>query len=362
METDLKKWIVYCTTNIVNNKIYVGVHKTENCDVFDGYIGCNVKVNNPSSYQKPTTPFQFAVKKYGIKNFKRAIIKANLTKKEAFKLEGEIVNLEFVKRKDTYNVAIGGNGGKPGKAVNQFDFSGKLLKKWDSIVEVCEFYNTAWMAVYNAVFYKTSKLGYYWSFSNEIDPTKFVNNAGTRIYSYNGETGNILNEYESFHEASRDLKIPMCTIQNATRGGYKTHGVYFSKQRLEKYTGMETVNIRNKVLYVYTLPGEFIAELKTTKEILNFFSIKTTNGIQRALRGQTPFKGYQISLEKEERLPEVKDPRKLKKAVGEYSLTGDLLNTYETVTKARKVYGAGVSRCLRGQQKTCHNLIFKYIS
>lgn len=154
----------------------------------------------------------------------------------------------------------------------------------------------------------------------------------------------------------------MCTIQNATRGGYKTHGVYFSKQRLEKYTGMETVNIRNKVLYVYTLPGEFIAELKTTKEILNFFSIKTTNGIQRALRGQTPFKGYQISLEKEERLPEVKDPRKLKKAVGEYSLTGDLLNTYETVTKARKVYGAGVSRCLRGQQKTCHNLIFKYIS
>lgn len=33
------KWIVYCTTCIVNNKIYIGVHKTKTPDVFDGYIG-----------------------------------------------------------------------------------------------------------------------------------------------------------------------------------------------------------------------------------------------------------------------------------------------------------------------------------
>ena len=34
--------------------------------------------------------------------------------KEAFELEAQLVNLEFVKRKDTYNAAIGGNGGRPG--------------------------------------------------------------------------------------------------------------------------------------------------------------------------------------------------------------------------------------------------------
>jgi hypothetical protein len=32
------KYIVYKTTNLINDKIYVGVHGT-NPDIFDGYIG-----------------------------------------------------------------------------------------------------------------------------------------------------------------------------------------------------------------------------------------------------------------------------------------------------------------------------------
>ena len=33
------KYIVYETTNLVNNKIYIGVHKTTDPDKFDGYLG-----------------------------------------------------------------------------------------------------------------------------------------------------------------------------------------------------------------------------------------------------------------------------------------------------------------------------------
>ena len=35
------KYIVYKTTNLINGKIYIGVHRT-NPDIFDGYIGCGV--------------------------------------------------------------------------------------------------------------------------------------------------------------------------------------------------------------------------------------------------------------------------------------------------------------------------------
>lgn len=362
METNLNKWIVYCTTNLINNKIYIGVHKTENYEIFDGYIGCNVRVNHPSSYMNPQTPFQFAVKKYGPKNFKRTIIKANLTKEEAFKLEGEIVDINFVKRRDTYNASIGGNGGKPGKPIYQFDFSGTLLKKWESIVEVCEFYNISWSSVYNAAFYKTSRNNYYWSFYNKINPEEFVNAAGIKIYAYNAETGDLIENYESISEASRILNIKKDLIQRAVNTGYKTHNLYFSKKLLPSYTGVELLEIRNKPIYIYNLSGDFEQELKNTKEILSFFNIKATGSVRAAIRANKPYKGHLISLSKEEKLQAQKDPRNFKKKVGMYNLVGDLIKTYETVTQARNEYGAGVSRCLRGQQKTCHNSIFKYIS
>lgn len=41
------KYIVYLTRNVKNNKIYIGVHKTENPDIFDGYIGCGVNIFLP---------------------------------------------------------------------------------------------------------------------------------------------------------------------------------------------------------------------------------------------------------------------------------------------------------------------------
>jgi hypothetical protein len=43
------KYIVYVTKNKESkingiNRIYVGVHKTEDPNIFDGYIGCGVKI------------------------------------------------------------------------------------------------------------------------------------------------------------------------------------------------------------------------------------------------------------------------------------------------------------------------------
>jgi hypothetical protein len=54
------KVIVYCTTNIINKKIYIGVHVCKS-EKFDGYIGCGVYVTKPSTYNHPKTAFQYAV-------------------------------------------------------------------------------------------------------------------------------------------------------------------------------------------------------------------------------------------------------------------------------------------------------------
>ena len=115
---------------MVNNKVYYGVHKTENPDVFDSYIGNGIRINSPSSYMHPTTPFQAAVKKYGTSNFKRTTVKVFDSLKPAFDMEALIVDKDFVKRKDNYNVHIGGYGGASYfRKVYQYTLTGDFIRE-----------------------------------------------------------------------------------------------------------------------------------------------------------------------------------------------------------------------------------------
>ena len=81
------KYIVYLTTNKINNKIYIGVHETENPDIFDGYLGCGANINKPSSYNKGKTHLHNAILKYGTSAFYRQTIK---------EFDNENINVIFV--------------------------------------------------------------------------------------------------------------------------------------------------------------------------------------------------------------------------------------------------------------------------
>jgi hypothetical protein len=102
------KYIVYCTTNIINKYIYIGWHKTKNPDEFDGYIGNGIYITQPSTYAHPKTKFAYAVKEFGPKNFIRNTIAVFDSLEEATSLEEYIVNEEFLQRSDVYNMVLGG--------------------------------------------------------------------------------------------------------------------------------------------------------------------------------------------------------------------------------------------------------------
>ena len=90
-------YIVYKTINLINGKIYIGKHKTEKLD-FDGYFGSGLRLNR-------------AISKYGIENFERKTLYIYNNDKECSDKERELVNENFCDRDDTYNIALGGNGG-----------------------------------------------------------------------------------------------------------------------------------------------------------------------------------------------------------------------------------------------------------
>lgn len=87
---------LYKITNLINNKIYIGVHKTDNLD--DGYMGSGKIINS-------------AIKKYGLENFKKEILEFFDTYNEALGKEKEIVTDDFLLREDVYNLRRGGTGG-----------------------------------------------------------------------------------------------------------------------------------------------------------------------------------------------------------------------------------------------------------
>ena len=93
---DKKHYLVYKTTNLVNGKIYIGKHETDNLD--DGYIGSGNLLKR-------------AIEKYGHENFKREILFECSSKEEMDAKEAELVNEDFLKRKDVYNIKLGGEGG-----------------------------------------------------------------------------------------------------------------------------------------------------------------------------------------------------------------------------------------------------------
>ena len=167
------KYIVYKTTNIVNNKIYIGVHKTQNPNKFDRYIGNGVIISKNNSEFKVSnadTPFRKALNKYGVQNFIRETISCFDTEDEAYKLEEELVDEEFISRNDTYNLKLGGlHANNIGiKKVNQYDMEGNFLKTWDSIAQAADFYNIQNTHIISSCKDRAiSANGYVWRYFNE---------------------------------------------------------------------------------------------------------------------------------------------------------------------------------------------------
>jgi hypothetical protein len=136
------KYLVYLTYCITSKKIYVGVHQTDTPDTFDCYLANGVYTNRPASYKKASTPFKRAVQKYGIHAFRRITLAVFDTSEEAYKLEATIVNEEFIKRIDTYNIKLGGSGGCPEilkRKVYMYDSYGNFVQEFDTVHSCMKF-------------------------------------------------------------------------------------------------------------------------------------------------------------------------------------------------------------------------------
>lgn len=104
---------IYKTTNLINGKIYIGVHSTNNLE--DGYIGCGIKSQAcVKKFYKSNrkSPFHSAVRKYGYYSFSTQILWMFDTSKDAYEVEELLVDEDFIKLPNVYNAKTGGIGGR----------------------------------------------------------------------------------------------------------------------------------------------------------------------------------------------------------------------------------------------------------
>lgn len=355
------KYIVYNTINTINLKSYIGVHKTETPDIFDGYIGNGVVITRPSSYMNPTTPFQFAVKKYGTDSFKRSVLKIFDTLEDALDLERWLVDTNYVKRKDTYNVVLGGTTSSYYFPIYQFDLKGNLLKEWFNIREASDFYSITPTSIANAIKFKGSSINYYWSKNNNINIKEYSLNTGTKCYKYS-EDGKFLEDYNSIPEAAKANNTSNQSIQRSIKGGYSVNSEYYSDKLMETFIKTPKLSLKNKSIFIYDLEGIFIKELKDSKEIYSFFNITSTSVITTAIRTGRQYKDYQISLDYVEKMDKLINKRNIPKPVLQLTETGELIDEFESMTKAVELFGTGVQKVLKGQQQKCKGFIFRYKS
>lgn len=359
MENNLKT-IVYLTTNIINKKIYIGIHNTNNPEIFDGYIGCGININHSKTLWHPSCPFQYAVKKYGFDKFIRSTIKICDTREEAIELEKLLVNEEFISRTDTYNITLGGGDPpKMDKEVYQYDIYGSYINKYSSITEAeIKIPNAG--GIYTAIKYKTLSGGYLWSdrYYEKLDVTDYFITIQKKITYLYDKNGLLYKKYNSLSEVMKDLKVTLGPIQRAIVTKTKIKGYYISDQYLDRFVPIKYPKHIHEI-YQYDLNGNFIKSFKSCREVEKQLG-KQYHQISTNIRLGKPCGNYLWSWDKFDKIKPYIKPI-ISKKVGQYTLDGKLVKIYNTVRECRKDFG-NVSRVLKGLVNTCKGYTFKYIN
>ncbi len=88
-------YTVYRITNTINNRYYIGVHKTNN--KYDNYMGSGLAIKR-------------AIDLYGVKNFTKEILYSFNCKDDAYDKEKQLIG-ECINDPLSYNISHGGEGG-----------------------------------------------------------------------------------------------------------------------------------------------------------------------------------------------------------------------------------------------------------
>lgn len=248
-----KHMFVYKTTNILNGKIYIGQHSTNNLK--DGYKGSGHLISK-------------ALKKYGAENFKFEIIEFSDSHSTLDQIEKKIITeLSALDSNIGYNLHQGGLGGSSYKKVNQYELDGTFIKTWYAIIEASESLNLSYKTIQNCFNGKKPTCGgFQWKdyLKNKdcvnIEPFESKSKKTINQYCLSGK---FIKKWNSISEASVSLDLAFSSIGQCCRklpsvnqiGGY----IWRFSDECDEENDIDSVEYKNRrFVSQYSLSGVFI--------------------------------------------------------------------------------------------------------
>ena len=299
-----RKWIIYCHTNKINGKKYIGTtckspsHRWRGNGI--GY--CN---NNH---------FYNAICKYGWNNFEHTILFCNLTKDDAYLIESKLIKQFNTTDQDYgYNISSGGFGGKgiysSGK-IYQFTQDGEFVNIYNSISDAEQKTGLLFANICACCNGRRKMSGkYQWSYARNIDKIRKVTfdykksnfHEVKKVLQYTLD-GHFIKEWGSAKEASRNLHINSSNISEACNGIFLSHRGFQWRYKQDNdpliidpvLSRVERMaNHNKKVIYqIDVITGYIIRKYDSIQEAIDIYKINRST-ITNVLKGRIDsYKGY----------------------------------------------------------------------
>lgn len=262
-----------------NYKIYMHKNKI-NGKVYIGqtYQDLEKRFGCNGAGYKQCTAFYHAIQKYGWYNFDHILLEEGInTKEDANERERHYIKLyDSTDNSKGYNIQLGGyEHGNLCKPVYQYDMDGTYIRCHDSVSDAERAVGTSHISM-------------------------------------------------------------CCNNDRNSAGGYRWS--YDKVDNLGEYIVPARVYRYSKMVYQYSVDGNFIKEWKNINEALNYFGSNNYNGIALCCDGFiSSSMGFQWRYEKYEKITPLKS-RVTGKPIIQLSLNGDFINRYSNVSEAARMF------------------------
>ena len=264
---------IYKITNLVNGKCYIG----QSVDIEDRWLKHKTSAfdSNRKEYEYP---IYRAIRKYGIDNFSFDVVE----KCEEDDLNQlEIYYIDYFQShfyKNGYNLTNGGDGGRLGSHIFQYDFSGNFISEYTSIRSASRKTGIDHASIGRALNGTNQSAGnFLWTFSKDVNIRSMVEKLSNLNYS-NGTkddwiidvydlNGNFIDTFNNSAEASEYFNIPRGSISKCIRGIiYTSHNLQFVKHGEQPSKSCKKSHSARPTLQ-YSMDGKLIARYNSATEI-----------------------------------------------------------------------------------------------